>query len=80
MLCSRVSRNRSELAAISRETCKELLMKAVVFHGIGDIRVHDVPDPVIKDPTDAIVRLTSSAICGTAVALVSAASSSQLRL
>ncbi len=40
-------------------------MKAVVFHGIGDIRVDDVPNPKIKDPTDAIVRLTSSAICGT---------------
>jgi threonine dehydrogenase-like Zn-dependent dehydrogenase len=40
-------------------------MKAVVFHGIGDIRLDDVPDPKIKDPTDAIVRLTASAICGT---------------
>src|SRR5919198_1205515 len=40
-------------------------MKAVVFHGIGDIRVDDVPEPTIQDPTDAIVRLTSSAICGT---------------
>lgn len=40
-------------------------MKAVVFHGIGDIRVDDVPDPKIQDPHDAIVRLTASAICGT---------------
>ncbi|MGR3780506.1 MAG: alcohol dehydrogenase catalytic domain-containing protein, partial [Albimonas sp.] len=40
-------------------------MKAVVFRGIGDIRVEDVPDPKIEAPTDAIVRLTSSAICGT---------------
>lgn len=40
-------------------------MKAVVFHAIGDIRVDDVPDPVIEQPTDAIVRLTASAICGT---------------
>jgi threonine dehydrogenase-like Zn-dependent dehydrogenase len=40
-------------------------MKAVVFHGIGDIRVDDVPEPVIEAPTDAIVRLTASAICGT---------------
>ena len=40
-------------------------MKAVVFHGVGDIRLDDVPEPKIKDPTDAIVRLTSSAICGT---------------
>src|SRR5919197_727299 len=40
-------------------------MKAVVFHGIGDIRLDDVPEPKIEQPTDAIVRLTSSAICGT---------------
>ncbi|AGL16433.1 alcohol dehydrogenase catalytic domain-containing protein [Actinoplanes sp. N902-109] len=40
-------------------------MKAVVFHAVGDIRLEEVPDPVLKDPTDAIVRLTSSAICGT---------------
>ncbi len=40
-------------------------MKAVVFHGVGDIRVDDVPDPTIQHPNDAIVRLTASAICGT---------------
>jgi threonine dehydrogenase-like Zn-dependent dehydrogenase len=40
-------------------------VKAVVFHGVGDIRVDDVPEPEFKDPTDAVVRLTSSAICGT---------------
>ncbi|WP_432813319.1 alcohol dehydrogenase catalytic domain-containing protein [Pantanalinema sp. GBBB05] len=40
-------------------------MKAVVFHGIGDIRLDNMPEPKIQDPTDAIVRLTASAICGT---------------
>lgn len=40
-------------------------MKAVVFHGIGDIRLDDMPEPKIHQSTDAIVRLTSSAICGT---------------
>ncbi len=40
-------------------------MKAVVFHGVGDIRLDDVADPKIQDANDAIVRLTSSAICGT---------------
>jgi threonine dehydrogenase-like Zn-dependent dehydrogenase len=40
-------------------------MKAVVFHGIGDIRLDDVPEPRIEQPTDAIVRITASAICGT---------------
>ena len=40
-------------------------MKAVVFHGIGDIRLDDVPEPKIQEPMDAIIRLTKSAICGT---------------
>jgi threonine dehydrogenase-like Zn-dependent dehydrogenase len=40
-------------------------MKAVVFHGIGDIRLDEVKDPKLKDPQDAIVALTASAICGT---------------
>ena len=40
-------------------------MKAVVFHDIGDIRLEDVSEPKIKDDTDAIVRITASAICGT---------------
>lgn len=40
-------------------------MKAVVFHGIGDIRLDDMPEPKIQESTDAIVRITSSAICGT---------------
>ncbi|MGE5657220.1 MAG: zinc-dependent alcohol dehydrogenase [Actinomycetota bacterium] len=40
-------------------------MKAVVFHGVGDIRLDEMPEPKILEPTDAIVRLTASAICGT---------------
>ena len=40
-------------------------MKAVVWHGVGDIRLDDVAEPTLKEPEDAIVRLTSSAICGT---------------
>jgi threonine dehydrogenase-like Zn-dependent dehydrogenase len=40
-------------------------MKALVFHNVGDIRLEDVPEPTITEPTDAIVRLTASAICGT---------------
>jgi threonine dehydrogenase-like Zn-dependent dehydrogenase len=45
-------------------------MKAVVFHGVGDIRLDDVKDPKIVDPTDAIVRITASAICGTDLHMV----------
>jgi threonine dehydrogenase-like Zn-dependent dehydrogenase len=39
-------------------------MKATVFHGTRDIRVETVPDPKIKNPTDAIVRVVNAAICG----------------
>lgn len=40
-------------------------MKAVVFQGVGDIRLEDIPEPRIESSTDAIVRLTRTAICGT---------------
>src|ERR671937_791059 len=39
-------------------------MKALVWHGRRDVRVETVPDPAIQEPTDAIVRVTSSGICG----------------
>jgi threonine dehydrogenase-like Zn-dependent dehydrogenase len=39
-------------------------LKAVVWHGKEDVRVDDVPDPIIQESTDAIVRITSTAICG----------------
>lgn len=45
-------------------------MKAVVFHDLGDIRLDDMPEPTIEDSTDAIVRITASAICGTDLHMV----------
>jgi threonine dehydrogenase-like Zn-dependent dehydrogenase len=39
-------------------------MRAVTWHGKRDVRVDTVPDPSIQQPTDAIVRVTSSGICG----------------
>ena len=39
-------------------------MKAVTWHGKRDVRVEDVPDPRIEAPTDAIIRVTSSGLCG----------------
>jgi threonine dehydrogenase-like Zn-dependent dehydrogenase len=39
-------------------------MRAVAWHGNHDVRVDTVPDPTIEHPTDAIVRVTSSGICG----------------
>src|SRR5215213_5367032 len=40
------------------------VMKALTWHGKRDVRVDEVPDPKIEDPTDAIVRVTSSGLCG----------------
>ena len=39
-------------------------MKALVWHGRRDVRVESVPDPAIQEPTNAIVRITATAICG----------------
>jgi threonine dehydrogenase-like Zn-dependent dehydrogenase len=39
-------------------------MRATYIYGAGDIRVIDVPDPTIQDPTDAIVRVVRACICG----------------
>jgi threonine dehydrogenase-like Zn-dependent dehydrogenase len=39
-------------------------MRAVTWHGKRDVRVDDVPDPTIQEPTDAIIRITTTAICG----------------
>jgi threonine dehydrogenase-like Zn-dependent dehydrogenase len=39
-------------------------MKAVTWHGRRDVRVDEVPDPTIEEPNDAVVRITSSGLCG----------------
>ena len=39
-------------------------MRATIMHAAGDVRIEDVPDPSIIEPTDAIVRVTSACICG----------------
>ncbi len=39
-------------------------MKALVWHGKGDVRVDTVPDPKLVDPTDVIIKITATAICG----------------
>jgi threonine dehydrogenase-like Zn-dependent dehydrogenase len=45
-------------------------MRAVTWHGRGDVRVETVPDPVIQEPTDVIVEITSSGICGSDLHLI----------
>ena len=39
-------------------------MRALTWHGKRDVRVDSVPDPTIQDPTDVIVEITSTGICG----------------
>src|SRR5437763_9087795 len=39
-------------------------MRATVMRAAGDVRIEDVPDPSILDPTDAILRVTRACICG----------------
>jgi threonine dehydrogenase-like Zn-dependent dehydrogenase len=41
-----------------------MVMKALCWHGSGNVRIDDVPDPQILDPRDIIIRITSSGICG----------------
>src|ERR1700675_4046996 len=40
-------------------------MRALVYHGPGERLWAEVPDPKIQEPTDVIVKITSSTICGT---------------
>jgi threonine dehydrogenase-like Zn-dependent dehydrogenase len=39
-------------------------MKALAWHGKRDVRVDNVPDPTIQEPTDAVIRVTTTAVCG----------------
>src|SRR5262245_41287393 len=39
-------------------------MKAITFHGVSDVRAETVADPKIVDATDVVVRITTSAVCG----------------
>lgn len=45
-------------------------MKAVTYQGIKDVKVHDVPPPVIDKPDDIIVKITATAICGSDLHLI----------
>ncbi len=40
------------------------MMKALCWHGVGDVRIDNVPDPKIENDRDAIVKITASGICG----------------
>ena len=52
---------RRAFAAPSRQ---EIIMRALCWHGKGDVRVDTVPDPKLQHPRDAIIKITACAICG----------------
>ena len=54
-------------AAQARESSD---MRAVTWHGRADVRVDTVPDPTIQEPTDVIIEITSSGICGSDLHLI----------
>jgi threonine dehydrogenase-like Zn-dependent dehydrogenase len=54
-------------------------MKALVWHATNDVRVERVPDPTILNPRDAIVKITTSAICGSDLHLLDGSSRSAAR-
>src|SRR5689334_14294881 len=49
---------------LARHALGSRAMRATVFRGVGDVRIEDVPDPRIDEPTDAIVRVVHACICG----------------
>ncbi|CAM04772.1 Zn-binding alcohol dehydrogenase [Saccharopolyspora erythraea NRRL 2338] len=53
-----------EPASAGTESCGVPKMRALTWQGPRDVRVQDVPDPRLETDTDAIVRITSTAICG----------------
>jgi threonine dehydrogenase-like Zn-dependent dehydrogenase len=59
-------RNAWEMAENGRGAAPASLarMRATVMYGAGDVRVDNVPDATIKDPTDALLRVTRACICG----------------
>src|SRR5437879_7666311 len=58
------ARNRRAIWASARPDGGEQVMRATVMYAAGDVRIEDVPDPTIIEPTDAVVRVTRACICG----------------
>jgi hypothetical protein len=49
---------------VHADPMKENAMRALCWHGKGDVRVDTVPDPKIQHPRDAVIKITACAICG----------------
>jgi alcohol dehydrogenase len=56
---------RSPVRTCQRDFEEGIAMKALVYHGPGTKAWEEVPDPVIQEPTDAIVQMETTTICGT---------------
>jgi hypothetical protein len=52
------------MRAIERSRTERISMRATVMYGAGDVRVEHVPDASISLPTDAVVRVVLSCVCG----------------
>jgi threonine dehydrogenase-like Zn-dependent dehydrogenase len=52
------------LNKVASQLRSEVIVKALAWHGKGDIRCEDVPDPRIEHPRDAIIKVSACAICG----------------
>ena len=52
-------------------------MRALCWHGKGDVRIDTVPDPKVEHPRDAVVRVTRTAICGSDLHLLDVDSGAQ---
>jgi threonine dehydrogenase-like Zn-dependent dehydrogenase len=59
-----VSGRRFEYFFVRFDSQGDFCMRAVCWHGHGDVRVDNVPDPTIQHPRDAIIKITACAICG----------------
>jgi threonine dehydrogenase-like Zn-dependent dehydrogenase len=57
-------RHRGYDGSIGERNDEEHTVRALTWQGKRDVRVEDVPDPRIEQPTDAVVKITSTAICG----------------
>ena len=60
----RTSRRKQDFIQDPQQPKEDVQMKALCWHGKNDVRVDTVPDPKIQEATDAIIKITSTAICG----------------
>ncbi len=69
----RLSKTRERLAArlaVASGTNRETTVKALVYHGPGEIRWEDRPMPTLRDPSDVIVKISKTTLCGTDLAIL----------